>query len=110
MAEEELFLGFFLLPDNEENVKRTEGEEAALAAAVGAGDEVENARHAADGLGVNFFRRSPANGVVESLSEVQNSVSVAQQHDPPSTSGTPRPTRPPLRPSRNHVHGPILGS
>ncbi|XLT01565.1 hypothetical protein HN51_050916, partial [Arachis hypogaea] len=45
---------------------------------------------------------SPANGVVESLSEVQNSVSVAQQHDPPSTSGTPRPTRPPLRPSRNH--------
>ncbi|XLR65898.1 hypothetical protein S83_016570 [Arachis hypogaea] len=49
---------------------------------------------------------SPADGVVESLSEVQNSVSVAQQHDPPSTSGTPRPTRPPLRPSRNHVHGP----
>ncbi|KAL4300101.1 hypothetical protein AHAS_Ahas17G0167200 [Arachis hypogaea] len=58
----------------------------------------------------NFFIESPANGVVESLSEVQNSVSVAQQHDPPSTSGTPRPTRPPLRPSRNHVHGPILGS
>ncbi|XP_015954778.1 uncharacterized protein LOC107479142 [Arachis duranensis] len=56
-AEEELFLGFFLLPDNEENVKRTEGEEVALAATVGAGDEVENARHAADGLGMNFFRR-----------------------------------------------------
>ncbi|KAL4374280.1 hypothetical protein AHAS_Ahas05G0166000 [Arachis hypogaea] len=47
---------------------------------------------------------SPANGVVESLSEVQNSVSVAQQHDPPSTSGTPHPTRPPLRPSRNHIY------
>ncbi|KAL4344622.1 hypothetical protein AHAS_Ahas11G0196800 [Arachis hypogaea] len=47
---------------------------------------------------------SPANGVVESLSEVQNSVSVAQQHDPPSTSETPHPTWPPLRPSRNHIY------
>ncbi|XLS61790.1 hypothetical protein HN51_016018 [Arachis hypogaea] len=46
---------------------------------------------------------SPTNGVVESLSEAQNSVSVAQQHGPPSTFGTP-PTRPPLRPSRNHIY------
>ncbi|KAL4276331.1 hypothetical protein AHAS_Ahas20G0196500 [Arachis hypogaea] len=57
MAKEELFLGFFLLPDYEENVKWTKGEEAALAAAVGAEDEVENAKHATDGLWVNFFRR-----------------------------------------------------
>lgn len=42
----------------------------------------------------------PVNGV-ESLSEVQNSVSGIHQ-DLPSTSGTPRPSRPPLRPSRNH--------
>ncbi|RYR68976.1 hypothetical protein Ahy_A03g015490 [Arachis hypogaea] len=38
-----------------ENVKQTEGEEVVLAAAVGVGDEVENSRHAGDGLGVNFF-------------------------------------------------------
>ncbi|XP_027358601.1 protein kinase PVPK-1-like isoform X2 [Abrus precatorius] len=38
---------------------------------------------------------------VEALSEVQNSFSGVNQ-DPPSTSGTPRPSRPPLRASRNH--------
>ncbi|TKY50472.1 kinase PVPK-1 [Spatholobus suberectus] len=43
---------------------------------------------------------SPVSGV-ESLSEVQNSVS-GVHHDPPSTYGTPRPSRPPLRASRNH--------
>ncbi|XP_061357533.1 protein kinase PVPK-1 [Gastrolobium bilobum] len=43
---------------------------------------------------------SPVNGV-ESLPEVQNSVS-GVHHDPPSTCGTPRPSRPPLRASRNH--------
>ena len=39
------------------NAERTEGEEAAGAAVVGAGDEVEEAGHAADGLGVNLLRR-----------------------------------------------------
>lgn len=43
---------------------------------------------------------SPVNGL-DSLSEVQNSVSVVD-HDPPSTSGIPRPSRPPLSTSRNH--------
>ena len=42
---------------------------------------------------------SPVNGV-DSLSEVQNSVS-GVHHDLLS-SGTPRPSRPPLRASRNH--------
>lgn len=41
---------------------------------------------------------------VDFLSEVQNSVSAAR-HNPPSTSGTPRPSRPPLRAPRNHGHG-----
>ncbi|CAJ1782592.1 unnamed protein product [Sphenostylis stenocarpa] len=43
---------------------------------------------------------SPVNGV-GSLSEVQNSVSLVD-HDPPSTSGIPRSSRPPLSTSRNH--------
>jgi len=43
---------------------------------------------------------SPVNGL-DSLSEVQNSVSVVD-HDPPSTSGIPRPSRPPLSTSRNY--------
>ena len=47
----------------------------------------------------NFLMEPPVDGV-ESLSEVQNSVS-GVDHDPPSTSGTPRPSRPPLRASRN---------
>nr|KYP54858.1 Protein kinase PVPK-1 [Cajanus cajan] len=45
---------------------------------------------------------SPINGV-ESLSEVQNSVSGV--HHDPLLSGTPRPSRPPLRASRNHGAG-----
>lgn len=40
-----------------ENAERTEGEEAASAAGVGAGDEVENAGHAADCLAVEILRR-----------------------------------------------------
>lgn len=45
---------------------------------------------------------SPINEV-ESISEVQNSVSgVPKCHSLPLTSGTPRPSRPPLRASRNH--------
>jgi len=43
---------------------------------------------------------SPVNGL-DSLAEVENSVSVVD-HDPPSTSGIPRPSRPPLSTSRNH--------
>jgi len=43
---------------------------------------------------------SPVNGL-DSLSEVQNSVSVVD-HDPPSTSGIPRPSRPPISTSRNY--------
>lgn len=38
--------------------KRTECEEAARATGIGAGDEVENAGHAPDGLRVNLLRRS----------------------------------------------------
>lgn len=50
-----------------------------------------------------FLMESPVNGD-ESLSEVQNSVSAAEDRDPPSTSETPRPSRPPLRAtSRNQV-------
>ncbi|KAL2335740.1 hypothetical protein Fmac_016953 [Flemingia macrophylla] len=45
---------------------------------------------------------SPVSGV-ESLSEVQNSVSGV--HHVPLPSGTPRPSRPPLRASRNHGTG-----
>ncbi|KAI4350636.1 hypothetical protein L6164_005074 [Bauhinia variegata] len=44
---------------------------------------------------------SSVNGA-ESLAEDQNSVSAVAQ-DLPSTSETPRPSRPPLRSSRNHV-------
>ncbi|KAK7339587.1 hypothetical protein VNO77_20264 [Canavalia gladiata] len=53
-----------------------------------------------DRLVKDFMMESPVDGV-ESLSEVQNSVS-AVNHDPTSTSGIPRPSRPPLRASRNH--------
>ncbi|TKY47102.1 kinase PVPK-1 [Spatholobus suberectus] len=49
------------------------------------------------------FMESHVNGV-ESLSEVQNSVS-GEHHDPTSTYGTPRPSQPPLRASRNHGAG-----
>ncbi|KAL9315634.1 hypothetical protein ACSQ67_016635 [Phaseolus vulgaris] len=48
----------------------------------------------------DFLMGSPVNGL-DSLSEVQNSVSVVD-HDPPSTSGIPRPSRPPLSTSRNY--------
>ncbi|KAK4282332.1 hypothetical protein QN277_013723 [Acacia crassicarpa] len=47
---------------------------------------------------------SPVNGA-DSISEVQNSVS-AQDHDPPSTSETPKPSsRPPLRASSRNLTG-----
>ncbi|QCE10936.1 protein-serine/threonine kinase [Vigna unguiculata] len=48
----------------------------------------------------DFLMGSPVNGL-DSLAEVENSVSVVD-HDPPSTSGIPRPSRPPLSTSRNH--------
>ncbi|KAK7293439.1 hypothetical protein RJT34_16304 [Clitoria ternatea] len=53
-----------------------------------------------DRLIKDFLMESPVDGV-ESLSDMQNSVSGADP-DPPSTSGIPRPSRPPIRTSRNH--------
>lgn len=49
------------------------------------------------------FMESSVNGV-DSLSEVQNSVSGVHHHDP-LPSGTPLPSRPPLRASRNYDGG-----